>query len=350
MITIHNKAKITKHRQQGYYIVSPTLKILLNLLGADETLVLKHAKLPSDLFSHTEARLSHLDYFQLWQGIETVFSDQPFPLLVAKHMSTDFFDPPFFAAYCSPNLHTALERLSRFKPLLCPMTLTFTETQQHFSVHIGHLQAVEAIPNMMTIMDMVFILQLARMATREHIIPYRISGPSPSLIQAEYKDFFACPVQQSASMSITFDKKDIYKPFVSDNPRMWSFFEPELRKRLIDITTNIDMQTQVRYQLLEMLPSGQTTIQALAQRIYISPRTIQRRLSAEGTYFKAILAEVRKQLAHHYLTQSSIPYSQIALLLGYQDTSSFFRAFHQWSGITPETQRNQNETDNKKDL
>ena len=52
-----------------------------------------------------------------------------------------------------------------------------------------------------------------------------------------------------------------------------------------------------------------------------------------------MLAEVREQLARHYLTHSRISNTEIALLLGFSDPNSFFRAFHDWTGRTPDTVR-----------
>lgn len=50
---------------------------------------------------------------------------------------------------------------------------------------------------------------------------------------------------------------------------------------------------------------------------------------------RVILADLREQLAHHYLTQSSLSLTEIAFLLGYDNTNSFHRAFNQWTGRTP---------------
>ncbi len=71
---------------------------------------------------------------------------------------------------------------------------------------------------------------------------------------------------------------------------MWEFFEPELRKRLSEINVEEGMSERVRSALLEMLPSGQTTVEDLARRLLVSRRTMQRRLGDEGTSFKAIAA------------------------------------------------------------
>ncbi|MCM1012326.1 helix-turn-helix transcriptional regulator [Brevibacterium sp. XM4083] len=70
-----------------------------------------------------------------------------------------------------------------------------------------------------------------------------------------------------------------------------------------------------------------------------SPRTLQRQLKAEGTSFQAVLAETRENLARHYLVRNDLRTAEIAFLLGYTDTNSFYRAFKTWTGMTPEGAR-----------
>jgi len=70
-----------------------------------------------------------------------------------------------------------------------------------------------------------------------------------------------------------------------------------------------------------------------------SARTLQRQLSQEGTSFQAILAGTRESLARHYLTSGELRTSEIAFLLGYDDTNSFYRAFRSWTGTTPDAIR-----------
>ena len=116
---------------------------------------------------------------------------------------------------------------------------------------------------------------------------------------------------------------------------MWNFFEPELRKRLSDISSEESFTNRVYSSLLELLPSGQSTIEEVADRLAVSKRTLQRRLNDEETNFQFILNKVREKLARHYLSKSELSGGQISFLLGFEDPNSFFRAFHSWTDQTP---------------
>jgi AraC-like DNA-binding protein len=62
---------------------------------------------------------------------------------------------------------------------------------------------------------------------------------------------------------------------------------------------------------------------------------LQRRLTEQGITFQRLLDEARRELARHYLLHSSLELNETAYLLGYEDATSFFRAFHQWEGTSP---------------
>ncbi|WP_309117340.1 AraC family transcriptional regulator [Saccharothrix sp.] len=76
-----------------------------------------------------------------------------------------------------------------------------------------------------------------------------------------------------------------------------------------------------------------------AARLHMSPRTLRRRLAAEGTSFHRVAAEARHAAAVELLTTTRLGLSPIALRLGYSDASTFTRAFRRWTGVTPGTYR-----------
>ena len=102
------------------YTVNPGWRILLMDAGLNPTNVLRRAGLPDDLFGREKETLSTEKYFGLWQAIEAEADDPTVSLRIGSNVSMEAFDPPIFAAMCSPDLNTALERLARHKRLLAP--------------------------------------------------------------------------------------------------------------------------------------------------------------------------------------------------------------------------------------
>lgn len=251
------------------------------------------------------------------------------------------FDPAIFAAYCSPDLNVALKRLSQFKPLIGPMKLDAEVSRKATRLTLRYLEPDLDVPVALTGAELGFFVQLARLGTRERIVPLRVVAPGKLPAKKAYADYFGVEPIGGKAISITFSARDAIKPFLTENAQMWEFFEPGLRKRLSEVDIEAGMTERVRAVLLEMLPGGQSSADEVASRLFVSRRTLQRRLGEEASTFKAILNDVRQELAHHYLTQSELPHAQISFLLGYEDPNSFFRAFHAWTGASPNAVRTQ---------
>jgi len=314
-------------------------RILLKDLGINPANVLRRAKLPEDLFLHEGASLSTPEYFNLWRAVEEESKDPLLPLKIGSYISAESFAPPVFAALCSPNLNTALARLSLYKRLVCPVALLVDQGPGSTSLEIRGLEIDLEPPASLVTMELVYFVQLARLATRERIEPLRLTSPQPPQPAREYAEYFGAQVRPGKALTITFSAEDAARPFLTANEGMWQFFEPTLNKRLFDLDTQATVSEKVRAALLEMLPGGNATLNAVSSKLGFSPRTLHRRLNEEGVSFQIVLSRTREELAKHYLGNSTMSGSEISFLLGYEDPNSFFRAFQQWTGQSPERAR-----------
>jgi AraC-like DNA-binding protein len=78
----------------------------------------------------------------------------------------------------------------------------------------------------------------------------------------------------------------------------------------------------------------------IAREIGMSSRTMRRKLADESSSFQQVLDECRmRQAAFEFRTRPDLSIAQIALRLGYAEHSNFTRAFHRWSGISPQAYR-----------
>ncbi|MBF6237253.1 AraC family transcriptional regulator [Nocardia otitidiscaviarum] len=78
---------------------------------------------------------------------------------------------------------------------------------------------------------------------------------------------------------------------------------------------------------------------AVAAQLYMSQRTLSRRLHEEGTSFRALLDEVRQTLSEELLDHTDMTTEQVAARLGYAEAASFIRAFRRWKGCPPQEYR-----------
>jgi AraC-like DNA-binding protein len=96
---------------------------------------------------------------------------------------------------------------------------------------------------------------------------------------------------------------------------------------------------EVRHILFVLLPSGDCSIDRVAQQLGVNRRTLQRRLEHEGRTFSVVMNDIRRELAGHYLDDGKRPMSQIAELLGFSALSAFSRWYKQQFGAIARRRR-----------
>ena len=320
------------------FALSPGWALLMNDAGISTDNVLRRAGLRRDLFTSGRKTITVDECFALWKGIEAECGDPLLPLAIGRAISFEAFDPPLFAATCSPDLNVAARRLAQHKKLIGPMRLSVVQSETETVLKITWPPDVTP-PWSLSTTELVFWVTLARLCTRAPIRPLRVTSPDPPDDSEAYRDYFGVAVTNGPAWAVAFSAQDATRPFLTANDRMWSFFEPELRRRLSELEAGTSAQERVRASLLERLPTGAGSMRAVAYDLAMSTRTLQRRLRDEGTTFQGVLNETRESLALHYLAESDLPAGEIAFLLGYEDTRSFYRAFRAWTGTTPELAR-----------
>lgn len=323
-------------KRASRFAVGSHWRLLLNDMRIDPATVLVHAELPADLFQRAgEAALSPADYFRLWRGIERAAAPREVPLLLAEHFKAEAFDAPLFASLCSPNFNIAAERLARYKPLIGPMLLDVTRERDTTRLRLRCYGAEETLPRSLALTELVFFCQLMRVGTREPIVPRAVRLPELPEDIGRYQDWFGCTLRKAAEVEIHFAAADAARPFMTFNAAMWDFFEGRLNQKLADLDADASTAQRVHAVLLEALPAGGATIEAVADRLAMSKRTLQRKLEAESASFQAILTTTRTELADHYLQRSKLSLGEISFLLGFQEPNSFIRAYQGWKGVSP---------------
>ena len=308
---------------------------LLRDVGISERAVLRRAGLPEDLFSRVGASLSTDEYFRFWEALDVEGDDPALSVRIVEAFTAEGFAPPIFASLCSPSLRVAIKRLAHYKRLIAPMALDIDE-RDGLKVGVNWLEAISPPPASLANMELAFFVRLARMGTREPIKPIGVTSPH---VSPELESYLGVRIDRGDQLSVCFSSDDADRPFLTANDSMWSIFEPDLRRRLAELEASATVAERVRAALLELLPSGQASMRDVAERLGMSTRTLQRRLQREDTSYLAILNQTRERLAKHYLAKTALSCAEISFLLGYEEPNSFFRAFHDWTGDSPEQMR-----------
>jgi AraC-like DNA-binding protein len=120
---------------------------------------------------------------------------------------------------------------------------------------------------------------------------------------------------------------------------------PETRKTLQHAIAmalsqqDFDLLTKVRRALFAMIVQNDVSVDGVATMLGMHKRTLNRRLVEQGTTIARMLSEVRFQLARQLLSDTALPFVEIAAALNYADASTFSRAFRAWAGTSPSAWR-----------
>lgn len=302
--------------------------------------VLRHAQLPLDLLLRKTPTVTADEYFRFWDGLAHAARNEPaFALQLVQNVNAKTTDPAIIAFLSSSDLNIALKRIAHYKPIVAPVRLNIEQKERQTILTFAELPQSKPLPTLFAAFELVFWVQLARIATREQIRPEAVHF-SLDLPELEaYETFLGISIKHDDVNKVKFSAVDAQKPFLTANHAMWAILEPAFDKRMEDLTQDASFRDRVRACLLEMLASGEYAMSSVASKLAISSRTLQRRLSEEGTTFQKILDELREELARHYLSTTDYTSAEISFLLGYEEPNSFFRAFRAWTGQTPEIVR-----------
>jgi AraC-like DNA-binding protein len=88
-----------------------------------------------------------------------------------------------------------------------------------------------------------------------------------------------------------------------------------------------------------LMRSSNCSAAQTAGALGMHPRTLQRRLAAEGASFESLKDDVRRQLAKALLKDPNVPLTDAAFTLHYANPSAFTRSCRRWFGAPPSTVR-----------
>lgn len=152
---------------------------------------------------------------------------------------------------------------------------------------------------------------------------------------AEYERFFEAPVRFGAPETrLVLSRASLATPLATADPNLLPILVRHAEELLARASTRPGLIPQVRRVLCETLRRGEADVEHVASRLGVTPRSLQRRLKDEGTTFQLVRDELRRELAHTYL-DSGLSIAEVSFLLGFSETSAFFRAFKRWTGTTP---------------
>ncbi|MDD9893182.1 MAG: AraC family transcriptional regulator [Gammaproteobacteria bacterium] len=160
---------------------------------------------------------------------------------------------------------------------------------------------------------------------------------------ADYEAWFGCPVSfERKETRVAVHPSALAIPLRSADTALIHILQQQADALLAELPQQDKAHCMaVRKHITEQLREGEPSAETTAEAMFITSRTLHRKLAAEGSSFRELLQETRQQLAQDYLRDRRLQLSEITQLLGYSEQSALSRAFKGWTGLTPAQYRKQ---------
>jgi AraC-like DNA-binding protein len=316
---------------------------ILEQRGRDASAVFRAAGLDPARLTDPRARYPIERVARAWNAADRLLADPCFGLDAVHAWRASDYHALGYAMLASRSLRRALERMVRYFRIINDVAgFDLLETAERLTIaYVPPAEGFGLAPSQEQA-RWASILGICRALYDGPLDPVEVTmrqvpPPCPERVDA----CFRCPVRFGAPRgSIAFDRQSADRPLVAANREMATANDRIAVEYLARLQRD-DLTSRVQQAILDHLPSGAPRDDQVAQALFLSTRTLQRRLRDEGTTFSDTLEAVRRELAEAYLRDQSLTLTEISYLLGFGNTSSFSRAYRRWTGVPPSTHRQQ---------
>lgn len=273
---------------------------------------------------------------QVWRLATKYTGDDAFGITFAKNMNPMILHGLGFSWMASDSLLDAFMRLVKYYRLITTAGgVELTEQKDVYRVRYLLPEQGSPAPASLDAALAVF-LQFCRFTKGSDMSPVKVElQRSAPKNQQAFLSYFNCEVQYDCDYnSLYFSKELLEASLPTANPELARANDQVVIDYLRKFEQS-DLVSKVRGIIIECLPSGTPSQDKVAQEVHMSARTLQRKLVEKKTSYKALLDEVRQELAKQYLREKGRTIGEVTYLLGFSEPSNFTRSFKRWTGITP---------------
>ncbi|QAY77580.1 AraC family transcriptional regulator [Sphingosinicella sp. BN140058] len=323
--------------------LQPSFWSALEATGLSPVAVLRQARLPLTLHLDTSRFVSTAQLFALWTAMAELAADPDYWLRFVEATDAVGHQPMFVAACYASDFRDGIRRIARFKQFTMPERITAEERGDEVHIAKHWLYAETAEPDLSVDISFGFMLSLGRRGTGQRLTPLRVELTRSGAPTKGQEEFFGCPIVFGCARdTLVLKASDLDRPFPGHNEELIAIITPALEDAFGRLRPRSSFSEQVKAVLKRGFASGRPEVAAVARDLGTSERTLQRRITDEGGSFRALVQEARQELGRKLLSEPSADIAEVACILGFQDITSFYRAFRSWEGVTPQAWRSRN--------
>lgn len=327
--------------------VSPFVLTWPRLLGLSLDEVARASGLSRELLESAKD-LSYEETLSLWRALETLTEDPVVGLHAGMRFTIDQMGVVGPALAHASNLDAAIDVLARMMGVFVKNARIGRVDDEHgagFEYCMPTLRSRHGV-------DTIFAatVALVRHCTgscgpserrgRGPLVPLRVEHQMPALGESEYERFFGVrPVWNTTSSRLWFSRADLALPFLGASPALAELLSANAARLLSEESTESRFEQDFERAFWAAQTHGEATLESTAEALGVSGRTLQRRLTSNGTTFADVRGKLLVRRANELLAERSLSLDVIAGRLGYSSRSAFERAFVRWTGKTPNASR-----------
>jgi AraC-like DNA-binding protein len=290
------------------------------------------------LFRVDDARLPLASTTELWRLAIEATGDPCFGIEVSRFVRPTTFNALGLGIVASETFREAIDRIVRYATVvLSPSMETAVRDERGQLIYTCHSVPGAARPSFESIEAIsASIVRTARFLMERDVSPceVRLQRPEPPQT-GRFERFFRCPVRYGSDhYRIAFDAAVADRLLPTRHADLGSVADRMAEDYVERVRSSGLLTDQVREVVARVLVDGEPTQSAVAARLAMSCRTMQRRLQEESTTFRDVVADVRIALAKQLMRSERLPTNLIAERLGFSDTAAFRRAFKRRTGMT----------------
>lgn len=306
--------------------------------GLDMDAVLVEAGLDPAILSQTSRMVPLVDAMRLFLVILSRTSDPAMGFEIGRQVRARSYQVLGYAILSSDDLGQAIERLMRFEKLAGNLGDT-SLVRDGDTVRLAWHCPIDGEPaRFLTEAAITGWVTFARQLVDAAPSPLRVCfrHGSNAVDVARYEAHFQCPVVFNADFDgVEVPETFLRLPLSGADPGLSGMMEREASQLLADYDSQTNLVNAVRSEIYRLLADGEPTVEQVAGRLDMAERTLQGRLRKQGASFQEVLDGLRRSLAALYMQDVRLSLTDIGLLLGFAEQSSFTRAYRRWHGESP---------------
>lgn len=291
------------------------------------------AELPSN-----GARISRRQVISAYRNAVRLSREPAIGLIAGRKLGLTDYGIYGYALISSATLHNALDFAIKYHQMATPtvrMSLKIDAEAGTAAFLMEDLLEVDDLYPFNLELQFSLVFSLFKEMAGETFRFRTIEAAFQEPVHAGYfKTLFECEIKfDQPENALVFDLGWLDQPLTRANPITEATARELCDRFLLQMNTGTGVAHAV-YSTIMTDPRAFTTIEAVADHLLLSPRTLRRKLTLQGTTFRQLHNDVRMQLAIEFLRSSNMSTDDVADRLGFSDAANFRHAFKKWTKRT----------------